>query len=208
MKKLLLAIAALAAGTMASNAAGVKITELMYTGLYGEFVEITNTDATSTSLTGWVYSDNHRDNGSGTHHVSLSAIGTLAAGKSAIITECDTAVFQTVWYGTYTGVTMPTGMVIVGNVTTNLGRSDEVNIYNSLGVLQDELTFNDQGTAGANATGPDTSDFSAVPGPLTVLGDNIFKNWQLSVIGVKGAWQSGNHAASGNGSVGSPGFYP
>jgi Lamin Tail Domain len=212
MKKSLTYIfAALAAGTLASNAAGLKITEVMYTGLYGEYVEITNTNSVggaSIDLTGYVYSDNHRAT-SGSNSVDLSVIGSLAPGKSAIITEADPSVFETVTYGTFTGVTKPSGLVIVGNVTVNLGRNDEVNIYDNIGTLVDRLTFNDQATAGTDPAGPRTEEFSAVPGPSTVLGDNKFKNWVLSVVGTSGAWKSGNHnvTPNGNGTVGSPGTY-
>lgn len=211
-KSLALAFAALAAGTLASNAAGLKITEVMYTGLYGEFVEVTNTNAlggASINLSGYVYSDNHRYTTTGAGGIDLSAIGTLAPGKSAIITEADAAVFETVWYGTFTGVTKPSGLVIVGNVTLNLGRNDEVNIYDSGSSLVDRLTFNDEATAGTDPDGPRTEEFSAVPGPSTVLGDNKFKNWVLSVVNTAGAWKAGNHNVSpnGNGSVGSPGTY-
>ena len=199
--KLFLALAALGVATVSANAAAeVRITEKMYTGLFGEFVEITNIGNASQSLSGWNYTDSSNTN------VSLTSVGTLDAGESAIITEVDTDIFDLVWFGTYTGKTKPAGLVIVENVTVNLGRNDLVKIKDNLGATKDILTYNDQGAG--TVDGVRSEEFSAIPGSGTVFGTDNFSSWILSVVGTGAAWKSGNNAASANGCVGSPGTYP
>lgn len=200
MKSKMIVLAAIAAATAVSSAAPeVRITEKMYTGLFGEFVEITNVGDQDQDMTGWEYTDSEAED-----FVDLSAIGTLEDGESAIITEADEAVFSLVWYGTFTGVSKPAGLVIIDNVTVNLGRNDAVQIFDN-GLPADSLTYNDQGSG--DVDGFRSEDVSAVPGPLTVFGTDKYSTWILSVDGVNGAWKSGNHAANGNGTIGSPGYY-
>lgn len=201
MKSKMIVLVAIAAATAVSSAAPeVRITEKMYTGLFGEFVEITNVGDDEQDMAGWEYTDSEAED-----FVDLSPIGTLDADESAIITEADEAVFDLVWYGTFTGVAKPAGLVIIDNVTVNLGRNDAVQILDNNGLSADTLTYNDQGSG--NVDGFRTEEVSAVPGPLTAFGTDNYSTWILSVDGVNGAWKSGNHAANANGTIGSPGYY-
>lgn len=183
----------------------VYITEVMYTGLFGEFIEVTNTGATQVDVDGWVYDDSSQSFATGT--VLFSGATPLNQNETFVITEVSAAVFTQAWF-TDASKTAPGGLVaIYENSSNNLGRSDEVNIWEDGGTLVDRLTFNDQAATGTDARGPRTEEFSAVPGPLSVLGDNKFKNWVLSVDGVGNAWKAGA-AAPAPGPVGSPGQYP
>jgi hypothetical protein len=207
MKSKLIAIAALLSIAPFARAGDqdVYITEVMYTGLFGEFIEVTNTGTAPVDVDGWKYDDSSQSFAAGTVLFTGSTI--LNQNDTFVITEVSAAVFTQAWF-TDSGTTLPTGLVaIYENNSDNLGRSDEVNIYASGGTLVDRLTFNDQATTGSDAKGPRTEEFSAVPGPLTVLGDNKFKNWLLSAVGTGNAWKAGA-AAPVPGPVGSPGQYP
>lgn len=207
MKNIVTTLAALAAVTVAAQAAPqVRITEVMYTGLFGEFVEITNIGDASQNMSGWSFSDNSRTIG----ETSLSGIGTLDAGEVAIITEVSDAIFIQAWY-TEPGETALAAANIVENNAANLGRSDEVNIYPNGASdgdtdQEDRLTYNDQGSGSVD--GVRSEDISAKPGSV---GANNFSTWVLSGSGAGGtpngnAWKAGVSGASGP--IGSPGVYP
>ena len=87
MKTAKLFIALIAAGVIsAPNAqAQVRITEWMYTGAPGEFIEFTNLGPAAIDLTGWSFDDNSRLPGS----VNLTALGNVNPGESVVITEID-----------------------------------------------------------------------------------------------------------------------
>ncbi len=154
-----------------SARAAVFITEWMYSGTAPEFVEITNTGAASVDMTGWSYDDNSRTPGS----FDLSGLGTLAAGESAIISEDLTAeLFHAEW-GT------PATLKVAAANTNNLGRNDEINIYDGGGNLVDRLTYNDQGTG--DVAGPRTQFISGNPSTLAALGANNATLWTLSSVG-------------------------
>ena len=70
----------------------IRITEYSYTTTNNaEFFELTNTGTTPIDLTGWSFDDNTRTTGS----FSLTALGILNAGASAIVTETAEATFRT-----------------------------------------------------------------------------------------------------------------
>lgn len=200
--KLTFVLAALAATSFAQAAdQDVYITEIMYKGLFGEFVEVTNTGATSVDLQNWKFDDSSASFANGTLLFSGSTV--LDQNECIIITEVSDAVFRQAWYSD-SGEGTPTGLVaIYQNNSNNLGRDDEANIYENGGTLIDTITFNDELTDGSNPDGPRTEDVSA---KVDGLGANIFKNWDLSVAGVGAAWKAG--APSAPGPVGSPGVYP
>jgi MYXO-CTERM domain-containing protein len=187
-------IALLAAGIAASFApsarAAIFITEWMYSGTSPEFVEITNVGAGPVDLTGWSYDDNSRTAGS----VSLSSLGVLAAGESAIIAEALTAAeFHAEW-GT------PNTLKVAAANSHNLGRSDEINIYDAANALSDRLTYNDQGAG--NVAGPRTQFISGNPSSLAALGANNATLWTLSTVG-----DSYGSVASAQFDVGNPGVF-
>lgn len=121
---------------IASTAFGdMVITEWMYNGAgagdTGEFVEFTNTGTTAVDMTGWSFDDDSRVPGT----ISLSGIGVVLPGQSVILTDESAAVFATIW-----GLS---GVTIIGGNTANLGRNDEINLYNASGVLVDRLSYGD-----------------------------------------------------------------
>ena len=151
MKRLffVLCITALFAATAQAE---MMITEWMYNGKLdgnslGEFVEFTNTGSSAIDMTGWSFDDNSRTPGS----ENLSAFGTVAAGESVIFTDAAAADFRTAWGLSGT-------VKIIGGNQDNLGRSDEINLYDSSATLVDQLTYNDQGTG--SVKGPRTQSVS------------------------------------------------
>jgi hypothetical protein len=229
MKSKMLVLAALVAATAASNAqSALKCTEIMYTGLYGEFVEYTNTNANggaSFDLEDIEYSDNH--NFATGYVVDLSNTGSpvlIAPGQSFIVTEAAEEIFDLAWYALPNGtttVTRPATLVaVVGDVSVNLGRGDIAQIQDSLGGALDVLRFDDQL---APYNGPRTEDVSAVPDVAagSAIALNDFRTWITSGAWKKGSafsgatvaqpagsvtpWKSGR--ATSVGTVGSPGVY-
>jgi predicted extracellular nuclease len=167
----------------------IRITEWMYNGLgtssVGEFVELTNVGGANVDLTGWSFDDSSRVPGS----TSLSSIGLVVAGESVILTDVAAATFRTNW-------SLSASVKIAGGNTNNLGRADEINIYDATQSLVDRLTYDDQ-TLG----GPRTQAKSGVPVSPAALGANNPILWELSVSGVNGA------VTSSLLEVGSPGSF-
>jgi uncharacterized protein len=185
MKKVVfLVILAIAVNARAT----IQITEWMYSGTDGEFVEFTNTGSTAINLTGWSYTDNTRVVG----HVSLSAFGTVAAGESVILTETAAAIFRAAWN------LSSSVKIIGGNSTDNIGRSDEINIYDSSNTLVDRLTYNDQ-----TGKGPRTQEKScSIPASDYGL-QTASSTWVLSYVGDQyNSWMSTGY------DIGSPGIIP
>lgn len=160
-----LAIAALALNPLTVQAQGLFITEWMYAG--DEFFELTNTSASPIDLTGWSYDDDSRTPGV----VSLSSFGVVAPGESVIVAEVPAGEFRTRWG-------LSAVVKILGGNTTNLGRNDEINIFDNNNALVDRLTFGDQNIPGTirtqNISGFTTPEF---------YGTNDVSRWQLSVVG-------------------------
>ncbi len=166
--------------------AAIRITEWMYQGANGEFVEFTNVGNAPVDMTGWSFDDNSRTPGS----TSLSAFGLVAPGESVILTEANAAAFRTAW-------NLCDAVKVIGGLTDNLGRNDEINLYDADGNLVDRLTYNDEGAAPVN--GPRTQNASAWAA-AAALGNNLANLWVLSTTGDA----EGSYASTG-GDVGSPG---
>jgi predicted extracellular nuclease len=167
-------------------ASGVYITEWMYSGANGEFVEFTNLSGSVVDFTGWSYADSSKLPGD----VDLSGFGVVAAGESVILTETAADAFRTAW-GLSSSV-----KVIGENSKDNLGRNDEINLYDSSGSLVDRLTYGDQDIPGSIRT----QNVSGQPGSSAALGANDASLWVLSKVGdVEGSY------ASASGDIGSPG---
>ena len=171
---------------------GMVISEWMYngagTGSTGEFVEFTNTGPASVDMTGWSFDDNSRTPGS----APLSTLGIVGPGKSVILTDETAANFITIW-----GLS---GVSVVGDNTNNLGRSDEINLYDAGNNLVDRLTYNDQAVP---PQGPRTQNVSCNI-PATDYGYTVAQSgWVLAVVGDSyGSWKSSR------GEIGSPGQVP
>lgn len=177
------ALFCVSAGTAAHGE--IRITEWMYTGTGGEFVELTNVGLLPIDMTGWSYDDVDAVPGS----FDLSGFGTVDPGESVIIAEDPAATFITAW-----GLT---GIDVLGDNTHNLGRSDEINIFDATNTLADRLTYGDQVFLGSIRT-QDESGWVSFDG----LGANDVYEWTLSFVGdVQGSY------ASLNGDIGNPGTH-
>jgi predicted extracellular nuclease len=191
MKVLRLAAIAAAACLGASAAqAQVQITEWMYNGNgpTGEYVEFTNLGTTVVDFTGWSFDDDSRVAGT----VSLSAIGLLAPGASALLAEADAASFRAAW-------NLAGGVAVVGSNTANLGRADEINLFDASGALVDRLTYGDAVFPGTIRT----QNRSGNPGSLGDLTPfTVTTGWVLASAGdVYGSY------ASTLGDLGNPGVF-
>ena len=181
---LLLSAACLSATMIGTAHADVRITEWMYSGAGGEFIEFTNLGNASVDFTGWSYDDDSRLPGG----FDLSGFGVVAAGESVIITEDTAAKFIADWN--------LSGVKVLGEYTNNIGRADELNLFNGMSLV-DRLTYADNGAAG----GPRTQNASGIAKTFAALGANDATQWQLSVVG-----DFENSFASINGDIGNPGF--
>ena len=175
----LVASAALFATAGAHAVGGMAITEWMYQGGVGEFVEYTNLGTTAIDMTGWSFDDDSRLPGV----FSLSDFGTVAAGESVVITETSADAFRADWG-------LASSVKVLGHYTNNLGNGDEINLFDGSQPI-DRLTY---------GTNPRTTGASGHAISAAALGANDVSQWVLSSVGdIEGSWT----AASGT--IGSPG---
>jgi predicted extracellular nuclease len=170
----------------------MRITEWMYapTGTLGEFVEFTNVSTSSIDMTGWSFDDDSRTPGS----QDLSAYGTVAPGESVILTDQPASDFRTAWG-------LSASIKVIGDNTNNLGRNDEINLYDGTNALVDRLTYGDQTFAGTIRT----QTKSGNPISLAALGANNPAQWVLSSNGdAYGSYVAGGMNA---GDLGNPGVF-
>lgn len=180
--------------TAAHAAGNIQITEWMYDGLGGgeggrEYIEFTNIGDAPVDFNGWSFDDDSRAAGT----VGLSALGIVAPGESVVIAESSAAAFRTVW-------SLAASVKVFGSNSTNLGRADEINLYDNNNALVDRLTYGDQTFAGTIRT-------SAISGnPLTLadlVGETVgTSTWVLSSVG-----DTYGSYASTTGNVGNPGQF-
>lgn len=170
------------AGLVASASAQVRITEWMYSGNNGEFVEITNLGNSAVDLSGWSYDDDSQTPG------VFALSGILAAGESLIFTEESAANFRLFW-------SLDASVQVLGDVTNNLGRNDQINIYDNNGNLVDRLTYGDENLPGTIRT----QNRSGNPG---LIGGDDVSTWTLAFIG-----DGFGSYASVSGDIANPGIY-
>lgn len=179
--------AALSAAAFAPLAsAQVYITEWMYNGNgeTGEYIEFTNLGNTAVDFSGWSFDDDSRNAGT----VSLSAFGLVNPGESVILTEADAASFRSVW-------NLASSVDVVGDNTTNLGRADEINLYDAAGNLVDRLRYGDSVIPGSIRA----QNISGNPLSLAVLGTNNALGWIFASVGdVYGSYVDLNNVDIGN----------
>jgi len=181
MKKLVsLLVLALAVNTMATT---IQITEWMYKGTNGEYIELTNLGITTIDMTGWSYADSSAKAGD----VSLSAFGIINPGESVILTDATAAAFISAWN------LSSSVKVIGGNTKDNLGNGDAINIYDASGTLIDTLTY---------GTTPKTDSKSCTIPQADLTLTTASSSWTLASVGdVYGSWKSSG------GDIGNPGTY-
>ena len=162
----------------------MRITEYMYSGANGEFAEFTNIGSTPIDMTGWSYDDNAHTPGA----VSLSTFGIVQPGASVILTETAVDSFRKSW-------ALCNGVGIIGGNTDNLGRNDQINLYDNKGHLVDRLTYGDQNFPGTIRTQNKSGYVSAA-----AMGIDSIAGWILSVVG-----DAESSYTSEGGDIGSPG---
>ena len=174
-------------GGLAAQAAGqVQITEYMYSGLDGEFIELTNVSALPVDLEDWSLDDKSAI--PGTYDLSLA--GIIDPGESVLVTDRIASNFSASW-------SLGATTVLGGNAIASLGRNDEIHVFDAAGATVDVLAFGDDDFPGslrarnASAQGCDAG----------LGGDDIYR-WTLALEG--DAWGS---RVSLNGDVGSPGLH-
>lgn len=176
---------------VAGSAQGaMRITEWMYNGV--EYVEFTNVGATPIDMTGWSYDDSARIAGT----FSLSDYGVVQGGESVILTEESVEYFRELW-------NLDESIKVIGNlglddVGNNLGRNDEINLFDANGDLVDRLTYGDGDFPGSIRTQGPASGIT-VP---EFYGTNDVTHWFFSEEGdAYGSFQSVDGSY-----IGSPGY--
>ena len=166
--------------------AELRITEYMYSGAGGEFIEITNLGPSPVDLSGWSLDDDSAMAGV----IDLTSLGILASGASAVVTEVPVADFEADWN--------LSGIPLVQNAsTTGFGRNDAIFLFDSAGGIHDALTYGDQDFPGSIRTLNSSGN-----GCLQTLGSNDIFSWVLSSPGdIHGSF------VSSTGDTGSPGSY-
>ena len=184
--KTLLSLALLAALPVAAGAQ-IRITEWMYSGVPGEYVELSNIGSTAVDLTGWSFDDDSRTPGG----FSLSGFGVVAPGESVLFTEATPEDFRAAW-------SLDLSVKVLGGVLNNLGRNDEINIFDASNQLVDRLTYGDQTFSGTIRT----QDRSGNPNSLVALGANDPSLWSLASEG-----DAFGSVLSTGGGLGNPGEF-
>ncbi len=144
----------------------MRVTEYMYQGADGEFVEFTNVGDQPADLSGWSFDDDSRVPGS----FPLDAFGTVQPGESVILTEAGAAAFRAAWG-------LCDGQKVIGDLNQNLGRNDEINLYDATNAQVDRLSYGDQNFPGSIRTQARSGWVSAAG-----LGVNNALEWTLSVL--------------------------
>ena len=187
MKKNLIAALLATAGIIGAShaAADIRITEWAYQSAFGEYIEFTNVGTTAIDFTGWSYDDDSRTPGV----FDLSGFGIVAAGESVVITEESAASFRAGWG-------LADTVKVLGGYTNNIGRGDELNLYDAADNLVDRLAYGDQNFPGTIRT----QNISGRPASEAALGANDVTQWVFSAVGdVENSYAAG-------GSIGSPGY--
>jgi predicted extracellular nuclease len=167
--------------------AEMVISEWMYAGTDGEFIEFTNIGPDLIDMTGWSFDDDSQVPGT----VDLSGFGLVAPGQSVILTEALASDFAAAW-----GLT---GVAIIGELSANLGRNDQINLYDAGDNLVDQLSYGDQDYPGTVRTQNKSCNIPATDYGFT----EAQTSWVLAAVGdAYGSWMSAG------GDIASPGIIP
>ena len=142
-----------------------------------DWFEVTNTGVAPLTITGWRVDDS---SASFAAALPLNGITSIAPGESVIFLESATpattvATFRSTWFGANPPANLQIGSYTGGGIGLSTG-GDEVNIYNSSGLLQAKVVF------GASPAGPVFATFN------NAAGLNNATISQLSSVGVNGAF--------------------
>jgi predicted extracellular nuclease len=163
----------------------------MYSGVDFEFIEFTNIGSEAVNMTGWSFDDDSRVAGT----VSLSAFGTVFPGESVVLAEAGDSNFRAAWG-------LSSSVKVIGGNLVNLGRNDEINLYNASGNLVDRLAFGDQNYFGSVRTQNASCNIPSGDYGYQIVRTTA-EGWVLASIGdAYGSW------ASTGGDIGSPGQVP
>lgn len=167
----------------------MQITEFMYQGANGEFIEFTNVGTAPVDMTGWSFDDDSRTAGS----FDLSAFGIVQPGESVILTEVTATAFRAAWG-------LDASVKVIGGLAggNNLGRNDEINLYDASGNLVDRLSYGDQNFPGT----PRTQGFSAWTTADNLAPTTVETGWVASTLN-----NSQNARSSTGGDLASPGIF-
>ncbi len=177
----------IAFSALAAQASGqVQITEYMYSGLDGEFIELTNLSSLPVDLEDWSIDDKSAI--AGTYDLSLA--GIIDPGESILVTDRVAANFVASW-------SLGAVTVLGGNAISSLGRNDEIHLFDAAGATVDVLAYGDEDFPGS-IRAREVSGQGCDAG----LGVNDIYRWTLAAEG--DAWGS---TTSVNGDVGSPGVF-
>ncbi|MPS47706.1 FxDxF family PEP-CTERM protein [Methylobacillus sp.] len=185
----ILAASAFSALPALANPYNVYITEWSYQSRHsselGEYIEISNLGSSDVDFTNWSYDDDSRTS----LVFNLSDFGIVKAGESVVITEIGADEFRARWG-------LSDDVKVIGFMNPNLGRNDEINIFDHELNLVDRLTYGDQDFRGSIRARYN----SGVPGSVDALGANDVYGWVSSQVGdSEGSWRSSV------GDIGSPG---
>ena len=167
--------------------ATMRITEWAYKGDDGEFIEFTNIGNDLIDMSGWSFSDDRRIPGT----TPLSEFGIVQPGESVILSQDTAATFRTNW-------SLSEMVKVIGENDANLGRNDEINLYDAGDVLIDRLTYGDEDFPGTIRT----NNKSGNPATPAALGVNDVYQWVLASEGDAFGSYAGAH-----GSLANPGTY-
>src|SRR5262245_39604222 len=138
MKKLLSLAAVVVLSLNATTAlAEIRITEWMYDGNGGEFIELTNLGNSPVDMSGWSYDDDSRIAG----EFDLSGFGVVQPRETVIFTEAPAEEFRTTWG-------LGPQVKIVGDLglpnANGLGRNDSLVLFDAGNSVVDQLGYGDQ----------------------------------------------------------------
>jgi len=180
---------------MTAAQAQVRITEVApwssgNSPVGADWFELTNLGSSAVSISGWKMDD---DSASFSNAVLLSGITSIGAGESVIFIEGSGATLVNSFIGNWFGGSAPAGLQIGTYSGSGVGLGaggDQVNIFNSSGVLQASIKVGASDTAAPFHSFDNSAGATGTGTTLTTL----------SIVGTNGAFLT----ASGN-EIGSPG---
>ncbi len=149
------------------RAPSMKITEYMYSGQPGEFVELTNISNGSVNLSGWRFVNESES----PRWVDLSGLGMVESGKRVILTEANEGEFREEWQ-----LPDPEQVKILPALSNHLGRNDKIKIYDGQNQLVDQLIYGDERYPGTIHTENISGNRTAGLG----FGSSAIFSWVLS----------------------------